>query len=148
MEISQFTYFQQVGGIDCDPVSLEITYGLERIATFVQNVSSVYEIIMDRSGITYGDIYHENEKQMSFFNFEYVSKDYLFESFKHFEEISKKLIQNNLPIPAYEQCIKASHSFNLLDARGLVSVSERQAYILRIRSLVQNCCKLVLKNNG
>ncbi len=147
MEISQFTYFQQVGGLDCRPVSLEITYGLERIATFVQNIDNVFDIIMDNTGITYGDIYLDNEKQMSSFNFEHASKDYLYESFKHHEKNSKLLINYNLPIPAYEQCIKASHSFNLLDSRGLVSVSERQAYILRIRSLVQSCCKLMLKKD-
>ncbi len=145
MEISQFTYFQQVGGQDCSPVSLEITYGLERLATFVQNVESVYDILMDKTGTSYGDIYLNNEKEMSAFNFELAPKDYLYESFKHYEKNSQLLIDNELPIPAYEQCIKASHSFNLLDSRGLVSVSERQSYILRIRSLVQSCCKLVLK---
>ncbi len=145
MEISQFTYFQQIGGLDCKPVSLEITYGLERIATFVQDIESVYDITMDETGIKYSDIFLENEKQMSAFNFEFASKNYLFESFNHFEENSIRLIEKNLPIPAYEQCIKASHSFNLLDSRGLVSVSERQSYILRIRSLVQDCCKLMMK---
>ena len=147
MEISQFTYFQQIGGLECKPVSLEITYGLERIATFVQNIESVYDIVMHKSGLTYGDIFLENEKQMSSYNFEYASKDYLYESFRHFEQNSKILIEKQLPIPAYEQCIKASHSFNLLDSRGLVSVSERQAYILRIRSLVQECCKLVIEKD-
>ena len=147
MEISQFTYFQQIGGLDCKPVSLEITYGLERIATFVQDIDSVYDIVMDKTGTKYGDIYFENEKQMSAFNFEFASKKHLFESFNHFEKNSIKLIENSLPIPAYEQCIKASHTFNLLDSRGLVSVSERQSYILRIRSLVQDCCKLIMKIN-
>jgi len=146
MEISQFTYFQQIGGIDCRPVSVELTYGLERIATFVQDVKSVYDIVMDKSGITYRDVFLENEKQMSFFNFELASESYLYNSFDFFEKNAKKLINNKLPIPAYEQCIKASHTFNLLDSRGLVSVSERQAYILRIRSLVQECCKLVIEN--
>tara|TARA_B100000900_G_C20431861_1_gene655324 strand:- start:31 stop:876 length:846 start_codon:yes stop_codon:yes gene_type:complete len=146
MEISQFTYFQQIGGIDCRPVSVELTYGLERIATFVQDVKSIYDIIMDKSGITYRDVFLENEKQMSFFNFELASESYLYNSFDFFEKNAKKLINNKLPIPAYEQCIKASHTFNLLDSRGLVSVSERQAYILRIRSLVQECCKLVIEN--
>ena len=125
----------------------EITYCLERIATFVQNVESVYKIIIDESGSTYGDLYLENEKQMSFYNFELASKNYLYNSFKYHEDSAKTLIKKILPIPAYEQCIKASHSFNLLDSRGLLSVSERQAYILRIRSLVQSCCKLVLKKD-
>ena len=147
MEISQFTYFQQIGGFDCKPVSLEITYGLERIATFVQGLDSVYDIVMDNSGITYKDIFLENEKQMSLFNFEYASKEYLYESFRFFEESSKNLIEKGLSIPAYEQCIKASHSFNLFDSRGLVSVSERQSYILRIRSLVHSCCKLILEKD-
>ena len=146
MEISQFTYFQQIGGIECNPVSLELTYGLESLATYVQNVDSVYKIKVNDSGLTYGDLYLENEKQMSFFNFKLASKNHLYNSFKYHEESAKTLIENKLPIPAYEQCIKASHSFNLLDSRGLVSVSERQAYILRIRSLVQSCCKLVKKN--
>ena len=147
MEISQFTYFQQIGGLDCKPVSLEITYGLERIATFVQNVKSVFDIIMDDTGITYKDIFYENEKQMSSFNFEHASREYLYKSFSFFEESSKNLIDEGLTIPAYEQCIKASHSFNLLDSRGLISVSERQSYILRIRSLVQSCCKLIIEKN-
>ncbi len=147
MEISQFTYFQQIGGLDCKPVSLEITYGLERIATFVQNVKSVFDIIMDDTGITYKDIFYENEKQMSSFNFEHASREYLYKSFSFFEESSKNLIDKGLTIPAYEQCIKASHSFNLLDSRGLISVSERQSYILRIRSLVQSCCKLIIEKN-
>ncbi len=147
MEISQFTYFQQIGGLDCKPVSLEITYGLERIATFVQNVKSVFDIIMDDTGITYKDIFYENEKQMSSFNFEHASREYLYKSFSFFEESSKNLIDEGLTIPAYEQCIKASHSFNLLDSRGLISVSERQSYILRIRSLVQSCCKLITEKN-
>ena len=147
MEISQFTYFQQIGGLDCKPVSLEITYGLERIATFVQNVKSVFDIIMDDTGITYKDIFYENEKQMSSFNFEHASREYLYKSFSFFEESSKNLIDKGLTIPAYEQCIKASHSFNLLDSRGLISVSERQSYILRIRSLVQSCCKLITEKN-
>ena len=147
MEISKFTYFQQIGGLDCKPVSLEITYGLERIATFVQNVKSVFDIIMDDTGITYKDIFYENEKQMSSFNFEHASREYLYKSFSFFEESSKNLIDEGLTIPAYEQCIKASHSFNLLDSRGLISVSERQSYILRIRSLVQSCCKLIIEKN-
>ena len=147
MEISQFTYFQQIGGLDCKPVSLEITYGLERIATFVQNVKSVFDIIMDDTSITYKDIFYENEKQMSSFNFEHASREYLYKSFSFFEESSKNLIDEGLTIPAYEQCIKASHSFNLLDSRGLISVSERQSYILRIRSLVQSCCKLIIEKN-
>ena len=145
MEISQFTYFQQIGGIDCNPVSLELTYGLERIATFVQGIDNVYDILMDKTGKRYKDIFLENEIQMSKYNFEFASKEYLYESFNHYERNAKILIENFLTIPAYEQCIKASHSFNLLDSRGFVSVSERQSYILRIRSLVRECCEIILK---
>ena len=145
MEISQFTYFQQMGSIDCDPVSLELTYGLERLAMFIQNVDNIFDIIWDDSGTTYGDIFKTNEEQMCHYNFQYAPEKYLFDSFASFEKSSEQLIENNLPLPAYELCIKASHSFNLLDSRGLISAAERQAYILRIRSLVQKCCQLISK---
>ena len=144
MEISQFTYFQQIGGIECNPVSLELTYGLERLATYVQNVDSVFDITLDKSGTKYGDLFLNNEEQFSSYNFNFADKSYLFETFKYYEENSNKLLENNLPLPAYELCIKASHSFNLLDARGLISVTERQSYILRIRSLVQKCCESII----
>ena len=144
MEISQFTYFQQIGGIECNPVSLELTYGLERLATYVQNVDSVFDITLDKSGTKYGDLFLNNEEQFSSYNFTFADKKYLFETFKYYEENSNKLLENNLPLPAYELCIKASHSFNLLDARGLISVTERQSYILRIRSLVQKCCESII----
>ncbi len=147
MEISQFTYFQQMGGIDCKPVSLELTYGLERLAMFVQRVDNIFDIQWNQSGITYGEIYAENEKQLSEYNFNFASKNLLFDSFKGYEENCFQLIEKKLPIPAYELCIKASHCFNLLDARGLISVTERQSYILRIRNLVQKCCYLILENN-
>ncbi len=146
MEISQFTYFQQMGSIDCNPVSLELTYGLERLAMFIQNVENIFDIIWDDSGTTYGNIFKKNEEQLSHYNFLYAPEKYLFDSFSNFEKSSVELINNNLPLPAYELCIKASHSFNLLDSRGLISVSERQAYILRIRSLVQKCCQLISKD--
>ena len=147
MEISQFTYFQQVGGIDCKPVSLELTYGLERLAMFVQKVDNIFDIKWDDSGLTYGDIFKKNEEQMSAYNFIHAQKNFLFDSFSSFDKGCEDLIKNNLPFPAYELCIKASHVFNLLDARGLISVTERQAYILKIRSLVQKCCNLILENN-
>ena len=147
MEISQFTYFQQMGGIDCKPVSLELTYGLERLAMFVQRVDNIFDIQWNQSGITYGEIYAENEKQLAEYNFNFASKNLLFDSFKWYEENCFQLIEKKLPIPAYELCIKASHCFNLLDARGLISVTERQSYILRIRNLVQKCCYLILENN-
>tara|TARA_Y200000002_G_C22603053_1_gene630376 strand:+ start:81 stop:923 length:843 start_codon:yes stop_codon:yes gene_type:complete len=143
MEISQFTYFQQVGGIECKPVSLEITYGLERLATYVQNIDNIYDIKWDKNGTTYGDIFLRSEKEQSDYNFNYASSDYLFSSFNDYEKTSKSLIDKKLIIPAYEQCIKASHCFNLLDSRGLISAKERQAFILRIRTLVYNCCSLL-----
>jgi len=143
MEISQFTYFQQIGGIECKPVSLEITYGLERLATYVQNIDNIYDIKWDKNGTTYGDIFLRNEKEQSDYNFNYASSDYLFSSFNDYEKTSKNLIDKKLIIPAYEQCIKASHCFNLLDSRGLISAKERQAFILRIRTLVYNCCSLL-----
>ena len=140
MEISQFTYFQQIGGIDCKPVSLEITYGLERLATYVQNTNNIYDIIWDKSGTKYGDIYSKNEEQMSAYNFMYASANYLLDTFDSYEETTEKLLKKNLPIPAYELCIKASHCFNLLDSRGLISAAERQAFIVRRRRLVHECC--------
>ena len=143
MEISQFTYFQQVGGIECKPVSLEITYGLERLATYVQNIDNIYDIKWDKSGTTYGDIFLRNEKEQSDYNFNHASSDYLFSSFNDYEKTTKSLIDKKLVIPAYEQCVKASHCFNLLDSRGLISAKERQAFILRIRTLVYNCCSLL-----
>lgn len=143
MEISQFTYFQQVGGIECKPVSLEITYGLERLATYVQKIDNIYDIKWDKNGTTYGDIFLRNEKEQSDYNFNYASPDHLFSSFNDYEKTTKNLIDKKLVIPAYEQCIKASHCFNLLDSRGLISAKERQAFILRIRTLVYNCCTLL-----
>ena len=143
MEISQFTYFQQIGGVECKPVSLELTYGLERLAMFVQNIEDVFEIIWDNNGTKYGDVFKENEKQQSHYNFIYASEKDLYDSFNQLEINAKKLLENDLVIPAYELCIKASHCFNLLDSRGVISVTERQAYILRIRSLVQHCCKMI-----
>ena len=138
MEISQFTYFQQVGGLDCKPVTGEITYGLERIAMCLQDCSDLFELAWSRTKkakVTYGDIYHQNEVEMSRYNFDLANTDALFNWFDVCEKESKKLIEKGLPIPAYEMTMKASHSFNLLDARDAISVTERQRYILRIRSL-------------
>ena len=138
MEVTQFTYFQQVGGLDCKPVSGEITYGLERIAMYLQNVNSVFDIVWTESAagpVTYGDIYHQNEVEMSAFNFEHADTAALFQAFEQSELQSQLLIEKNLPLPAYEMVLKASHVFNLLDARHAISVSERQRYILRVRAL-------------
>ena len=140
MEISQFTYFQQVGGLDCNPVTGEITYGIERIAMYLQNVASVYELVwtqnVDRT-ICYGDIYHQNEAEQSAFNFEHANTDVLFNAFKSSEEECQHLTELELPVAAYDHVLKCSHTFNLLDARQVISVTERQQYILRIRKLAQ-----------
>ncbi len=140
MEISQFTYFQQVGGLDCNPVSGEITYGLERIAMYLQNKDSVYDLIWtQRQGkdISYGEIYQQNEKEQSAYNFEHADTEFLFASFDAHEKECNQLVELELPIAAYDHVLKCSHAFNLLDARQVISVTERQQYILRIRRLAQ-----------
>ena len=140
MEITQFTYFQQVGGLDCRPVSGEITYGLERIAMYLQSVESVFDLTWTDgpSGtITYGDVYHQNEVEMSRYNFDEADTDVLFGRFDDAERLSQHLIGQGLTLPAYEQMLEASHTFNLLDARKAISVSERQRYILRVRELAR-----------
>ena len=138
MEVSQFTYFQQVGGLECSPVSGEITYGIERLAMYMQGVDSIYDLLWasgPQGDVTYGDIYHQNEVEQSVYNFELADTDELFRWFDVCEAQSQKLIDNKLPLPAYEQVMKASHTFNLLDARHAISVTERQRYILRLRTL-------------
>ncbi len=138
MEVSQFTYFQQVGGLECTPVTGEITYGLERLAMYIQNVDSIYDLVWTdgpMGTVYYGDVFHQNEVEQSTYNFEYADVDALFVQFDQCEKDSQKLIEANLPLPAYEQVMKASHAFNLLDARHAISVTERQRYILRVRTL-------------
>ncbi len=140
MEVTQFTYFQQVGGLDCRPVSGEITYGLERIAMYLQGVESVYDLVWTsgpQGGVTYGDVYHQNEVEQSVYNFEKSDTQALFAWFETCERESQRLIDLGLPIPAYEQLLKASHTFNLLDAHQAISVTERQRYILRVRALAR-----------
>ncbi len=140
MEVTQFTYFQQAGGLECHPVSGEITYGIERIAMYLQGVDSIYDIIWsdgDNGRITYGDVFKQNEVEMSEFNFEIANIDLLFSYFEDCEKQCSILIEKNLPLPAYEQVLKASHYFNLLDARKAVSVTERQGFILRVRTLAR-----------
>ena len=140
MEITQFTYFQQVGGLECRPVTGEITYGLERLAMYLQDVSSIYDIVWTDGPlgrVTYGDVYHQNEVEQSRYNFEEADVDYLFNTFDHAEHDSERLIELGLALPAYEQMLVASHVFNMLDARKAISVSERQRFILRIRSLAR-----------
>jgi glycyl-tRNA synthetase alpha chain len=140
MEVTQFTYFQQVGGLECHPVSGEITYGIERIAMYLQGVDSIYDIVWTdgpNGVVTYGDVFKQNEIEMSAYNFEHADTDKLFTYFDDCESQSVKLIAANLPLPAYEQVLKASHYFNLLDARKAISVTERQRFILRVRALAR-----------
>ena len=140
MEITQFTYFQQVGGLECHPVSGEITYGIERIAMYIQGVDSIYDIVWTdgpNGVVTYGDVFKQNEVEMSVFNFEQADTDLLFKYFDDYESQCNKLIAESLPLPAYEQVLKASHNFNLLDARNAISVTERQRFILRVRTLAR-----------
>ena len=140
MEVTQFTYFQQAGGLDCKPVMGEITYGLERLAMYLQGVESVYDLLWadgPQGRVTYGDIYHQNEVEQSTFNFEHADTASLFAEFDQREKNCKALLEATLPLPAYEQTLKASHVFNLLDARKAISVTERQRYILRVRALAR-----------
>ncbi|MDJ0512058.1 MAG: glycine--tRNA ligase subunit alpha [Methyloceanibacter sp.] len=159
MEVSQFTYFQQVGGFDCDPVSGELTYGLERLAMYVQGVDNVYDLNFNGGEgddkVTYGDIFLQAEQEYSRHNFEHADTAKLFEHFRDAEDECKALLEAGengehhlMVLPAYDQAIKASHIFNLLDARGVISVTERQAYILRVRDLTKACCAAWLKTNA
>lgn len=145
MEVTQFTYFQQIGGLDCRPVSGEITYGLERLAMYMQGVQSVYDLVWSKSDagiITYGDVYHQNEVEQSTYNFEHADTTFLFQLFDQSEKESMRLVELGLPLPAYEQVLKASHAFNLLDARRAISVTERQRFILRVRTLARGVAEL------
>ena len=141
MEVTQFTYFQQVGGVECYPVTGEITYGLERIAMYLQGVDSVYDLTWtngDFGRVSYGDVFHQNEVEQSAYNFEHANVEKLFDLFDYYESESAKLMEAELPLPAYEMVLKASHTFNLLDARGAISVTERQRFILRVRTLARS----------
>ncbi|KEZ77263.1 glycine--tRNA ligase subunit alpha [Salinisphaera hydrothermalis] len=144
MEITQFTYFQQVGGLDCRPVSGEITYGLERIAMYIQNVESVYDLVWSDSSygtVYYGDVFHQNEVEQSTYNFEHAPVEALFRRFDELEAECLTLVESNLPLPAYERMLECSHTFNLLDARHAISVTERQRFILRVRTLARAVAK-------
>ena len=147
MEVTQFTYFQQVGGIDCRPVTGELTYGLERLAMYIQGIENVYDLKFnedagaDRPGFSYGHVFHENEVEFSAYNFEAAPTDRLLQHFADAEATCRELLERKLPLPAYDQCIKASHAFNLLDARGVISVTERASYIGRVRALAKGCCE-------
>ena len=146
MEVSQFTYFQQVGGIDCFPITGELTYGLERLAMYIQGVDNVYDLAWNSEGIKYGDVFLQNEKEQSTYNFEKSNPTILIKNFEELELLSTKLIEDNLVLPAYEQCIKASHIFNLIDASGVIGVNERADYIGRVRAMVKACADLYLNS--
>lgn len=141
MEISQFTYFQQVGGIECRPVAAELTYGLERLTMYIQDIDNVYDLAFNDEGVKYGDVFLRAEREFSAYNFEFANTDVLLRHFEDAEAECSFLLGKKLTLPAYDQCIKASHIFNLLDARGVISVMERQSYILRVRNLAKQCCE-------
>lgn len=148
MEVTQFTYFQQVGGFDCKPVSGELTYGLERLAMYIQGVDNVFDLKFNDAGVSYGDVFLENEKELSRYNFEVANTESLFDLFRKAAAEAENCVANQLPIPAYEQAIKASHIFNTLQARGVISVAERQAYIGRVRDLAKAACATWMETNG
>ena len=148
MEVTQYTYFQQMGGFDCKPVAGELTYGLERLAMYVQGVDSVYDLAFNDDGVTYGDVFLENERQMSAWNFEVADTERLFDGFRKAAAECENCLSADLPIPAYEQAIKASHIFNTLQARGVISVAERQAYMGRVRDLAKGACAAYMTKNG
>ncbi|HEX9808804.1 MAG TPA: glycine--tRNA ligase subunit alpha [Alphaproteobacteria bacterium] len=153
MEVTQFTYFQQVGGIECAPVTAELTYGLERLAMYVQGVENVYDLDFnglpkDKGGVTYGQVFLRNEREFSAYNFERADTALLADGFEKAEGECRRLLAANLALPAYDQCIKASHLFNLLDARGVIAVAERAAYIGRVRGLAKACCEAWLADGA
>ena len=148
MEVTQFTYFQQMAGVECKPVSVEITYGLERLCMFIQNKKSVFDLIWNDEGITYKDVFHQSEKEFSAYNFEYANTDNLFKIFEMLEEETKLLVEKKISLPAYDQCLKCSHVFNILDARGVISVAQRAEYIARIRELTKSIGKVWIESQG
>ena len=146
MEITQFTYFQQMAGIECKPISVEITYGLERLCMFIQNKKNVFDLIWNNDGILYRDVFHQSEKEFSAYNFEYANTVNLFKIFDMVESEAKSLIEKEISLPAYDQCLKASHIFNILDARGVISVAQRAEYISKIRDLTKAIGKIWLES--
>jgi glycyl-tRNA synthetase alpha chain len=153
MEVTQFTYFQQVGGIDCKPITGEITYGLERLAMYLQGVDNVYDLVWTESAssgarLLYRDVYHQNEVEQSTYNFEHSDVDFLLQAFSAHEKMARHLMDQQLALPAYEQVLKSAHSFNLLDARGAISVTERAAYIGRIRNLARGVAQSYLDSRA
>ena len=142
MEVTQFTYFQQMAGMECNPISVEITYGLERLCMFIQNKKNVFDLIWNNEGVLYKDVFHQAEKEFSAYNFEYANTDNLFKIFDMLEDEAKSLIEKKISLPAYDQCLKSSHVFNILDARGVISVAQRAEYIARIRDLTKEIGKI------
>ena len=147
MEVTQFTYFQQIGGFDCKPVAGELTYGLERLAMYIQGVDRVYDLRFNDHGVTYGDVFLKNEQELSKYNFEIADTDQLFLGFQHAEKEAQACIAANIPLAAYDQAIEASHLFNLLQARGVISVQERASYIGRVRDLAKGACEAWIEKN-
>ena len=148
MEITQFTYFQQMAGIECNPISVEITYGLERLCMFIQNKRNVFDLEWNNEGILYRDVFHQSEKEFSAYNFEYANTDSLFKIFDILESEAKNLIEKKISLPAYDQCLKSSHVFNLLDARGVISVAQGAEYIARIRDLTKEIGKIWIESQS
>ena len=148
MEVTQFTYFQQVGGFDCKPVAGELTYGLERLAMYIQGVDSVYDLKFNDHGVSYGDVFLKNEQEHSKYNFEIADTAQLFKGFEHAEAEAKRCIEADIPLAAYDQAIEASHLFNLLQARGVISVQERASYMGRVRDLAKGSCQAWMEKNG
>ena len=148
MEVTQFTYFQQMAGIECNPVSVEITYGLERLSMFIQDKKNVFDLNWNNEGILYRDVFHQSEKEFSAYNFEYANTDNLFKIFDMLEEETKLLVEKKISLPAYDQCLKCSHVFNILDARGVISVAQRAEYIARIRELTKSIGKVWIESQS
>ncbi len=148
MEVTQFTYFQQMAGIECNPVSVEITYGLERLCMFIQDKKNVFDLNWNNEGILYRDVFHQSEKEFSAYNFEYANTDNLFNIFDMLEEETKLLVEKKISLPAYDQCLKCSHVFNILDARGVISVAQRAEYIARIRELTKSIGKVWVESQS
>ena len=146
MEITQFTYFQKMTGLECKPISVELTYGLERICMFVQGKKNVFDIDWNNEGVKYGDVYLQSEKEFSAYNFDHANTESLLKSFEIAEKESQSLLEKKLSLPAYDQCLKASHIFNLLDSRGVIGVAERTGYINRIRELAKGAGSTWLEN--
>jgi glycyl-tRNA synthetase alpha chain len=148
MEVTQFTYFQQVGGFDCKPVAGELTYGLERLAMYIQGVDRVYDLRFNDQGVSYGDVFLANEQELSKYNFEIADTEQLFAGFRHAEAEAMRCIEAGIPLAAYDQAIEASHLFNLLQARGVISVQERASYMGRVRDLAKGSCQAWIDKNA